>query len=270
RLVRGLALRLPPLLPPALEREPAEHGRLTGAGRRAAGGLARVGRVPEVAEDRHAARLELGRLRVLVLVDHVLVEALGHQLLGLRLHPRRDERGHVQPRVAVEHQLVVDDLVRDVGRHLARRQLVPWDRPFATEERVDRELVRRDGLGGMFEGQGSPSPGSMRRYTSRRGQYLRRARNEPLRSPTARSPPGSGAGGARADRRRDHATSLSRVFSAPMWLRDLGLLAWFLVGVAILLVGVRILLVALGGRRQDRELGQQLGCERNLRREAER
>ena len=33
------------------------------------------------------------------------------------------------------------------------------------------------------------------------------------------------------------ATSLSRVFSAPMWLRDLGLLAWFLVGVALLLVG---------------------------------
>jgi putative heme transporter len=33
------------------------------------------------------------------------------------------------------------------------------------------------------------------------------------------------------------ATSLSRVFSAPMWLRDLGLLAWFLVGVSILLVG---------------------------------
>ena len=34
------------------------------------------------------------------------------------------------------------------------------------------------------------------------------------------------------------ATSLSRVFSAPMWLRDLGLLAWFLVGVAVLLVGL--------------------------------
>jgi putative heme transporter len=33
-------------------------------------------------------------------------------------------------------------------------------------------------------------------------------------------------------------TSLSRVFSAPMWLRDLGLLAWFLVGVAIVLVGL--------------------------------
>jgi predicted PurR-regulated permease PerM len=40
------------------------------------------------------------------------------------------------------------------------------------------------------------------------------------------------------------ATSLSRVFSAPMWLRDLGLLAWFLVGVAILLAGA-VWLVAL-------------------------
>jgi hypothetical protein len=38
--------------------------------------------------------------------------------------------------------------------------------------------------------------------------------------------------------------SLSRVFSAPMWLRDLGLLAWFLVGVALLLAGA-IWLVAL-------------------------
>ena len=38
------------------------------------------------------------------------------------------------------------------------------------------------------------------------------------------------------------ARSLSRVFSAPMWLRDLGLLAWFLVGVSILLVGLTWLL----------------------------
>jgi len=34
------------------------------------------------------------------------------------------------------------------------------------------------------------------------------------------------------------ATSLSRVFSAPMWLRDLGLLAWFLVGVGLVLAGL--------------------------------
>ncbi len=38
------------------------------------------------------------------------------------------------------------------------------------------------------------------------------------------------------------ASALSRVFSAPVWVRDLGLLAWFLVGVAILLVGFTWLL----------------------------
>ena len=38
------------------------------------------------------------------------------------------------------------------------------------------------------------------------------------------------------------ATSLSRVFSAPIWVRDLGLLAWFLVGVAVLFVGLTWLL----------------------------
>jgi predicted PurR-regulated permease PerM len=38
------------------------------------------------------------------------------------------------------------------------------------------------------------------------------------------------------------ATSLSRVFSAPIWVRDLGLLAWFLVGVALLFVGLTWLL----------------------------
>jgi predicted PurR-regulated permease PerM len=34
------------------------------------------------------------------------------------------------------------------------------------------------------------------------------------------------------------ATALSRVFSAPMWFRDLGLLAWFLVGVGLVLFGL--------------------------------
>jgi predicted PurR-regulated permease PerM len=38
------------------------------------------------------------------------------------------------------------------------------------------------------------------------------------------------------------ATSLSRVFSAPIWLRDLGLLAWFLVGVILILSALVILL----------------------------
>jgi len=38
------------------------------------------------------------------------------------------------------------------------------------------------------------------------------------------------------------ATSLSRMFSAPMWLRDLGLLSWFLIGFALVLVGATWLL----------------------------
>ena len=72
------------------------------------------GRVPEVAEDVDAAHLELGRLRVLVLVDHVLVEAVTHQLSRLRLHPGRHEGGQVEAGVAVQHQLIGDHLVGDV------------------------------------------------------------------------------------------------------------------------------------------------------------
>jgi len=60
-------------------------------------------------------------LRVLVLVDHVLVERLGHQALGLRLHPRSDERGEVEARVAIEHEFVVDDLVGDFRDPSRRR-----------------------------------------------------------------------------------------------------------------------------------------------------
>ena len=49
-----------------------------------------------------------------------------HERFGLRLHPRRDERREVQPRVAVEHELVVHDLVRGVGLQARRRQLLAW------------------------------------------------------------------------------------------------------------------------------------------------
>jgi hypothetical protein len=37
-------------------------------------------------------------------------ERAGHQLLGLRFHPGRDQRRHIQTGVAVEHQLVVNHL----------------------------------------------------------------------------------------------------------------------------------------------------------------
>ncbi len=83
-LVRGLALGLAPLLPAALEGEAAQHRGLARADRRAARRLVRIRRVPQPAQHVDAAHLQLGRLRVLVLVDHVLVGALAHEELRLR------------------------------------------------------------------------------------------------------------------------------------------------------------------------------------------
>ena len=68
--------------PAALERHPGEHAGLARPGGRAAGRVLGVRRVPQVGQDGDAAPLELGGLRVLVLVDHVLVDAVGHQLAG--------------------------------------------------------------------------------------------------------------------------------------------------------------------------------------------
>ena len=115
-LALGLALGAPA----PLHRQSSQHDRLGGADRRHAGGGRRIGlgQVLGVEQVRHhvdAAGLDLGGRGVLILVDHVLVERLGHQALGLVVHPRRHERRQVQPRVAIEHQLVVDEAVRDLG-----------------------------------------------------------------------------------------------------------------------------------------------------------
>ena len=140
--VDRLALCLAPMLPASLEGEPAQHRRLARAGRRAAGGLIGVLRVPQAREDRDAAHLELGGLRVLVLVDHVLVEALGHERLRLRLHPGGDERRQVEAGVAVDHQLVVDDLVGHVRRNLALGDPVARNlRALKSEQGCDAEIV---------------------------------------------------------------------------------------------------------------------------------
>ncbi len=102
--------------PPALQGHPGQHAGLARSGGGTTGRDVGFGRVPQVGEDRHAPVLDGRGLRVLVLVDHVLVDGLGHQLVGLRLHPGRDEGGQVQPGAAVEQQLVVHQLVGDVGR----------------------------------------------------------------------------------------------------------------------------------------------------------
>lgn len=113
-----IAVRVPPH-PAPLQRHAGEHARLARSGRRTADGGGRIRRVPQIREHRHAAPLEFGGAWVLVLVDHVLVLALVHQHPGLRFHPGGDEGGEIQPRVPVQHQIVVDDLIRRVGRQRA-------------------------------------------------------------------------------------------------------------------------------------------------------
>ncbi len=124
-LVGGLAGGAAGLVPAALQRQAGEHRRLARARGRAPGPDVRLRRVPEVGQDVHAAHLERRRLRVLVLVDHVLVERVLHERARLRLHPRGHERRQVQLRVAVEHELVADCLLGRVGWDTGRQERVP-------------------------------------------------------------------------------------------------------------------------------------------------
>ena len=122
RPVRRLAGGLAPRPPLPLQRQRAEHDRLRRALRARAGRLAR--RVVEIGEHPDAALLDLGRLRVLGVVDVVAVQVLRDDALRLGLHPRRHERGQVAPRDAVEHQLLAQQPHRVDGRHADLRQLV--------------------------------------------------------------------------------------------------------------------------------------------------
>ena len=74
RPVGGLAVRLAALAPLPLERQRAQHDRLGGPLRARARGLA--GRVEEVGQHPDAALLDLGRARILGVVDEVAVQAL--------------------------------------------------------------------------------------------------------------------------------------------------------------------------------------------------
>ena len=119
RLLDRAAGRFLALLPLPLQREGAEHDRLRGALGAAAGRLA--GGVVEVGEHADAALLDLGRDRILGVVDEVAVQVLGDDPLRLGLHPGGDEGGQVAPRVALQHQFLVDQPQRVERRHAARR-----------------------------------------------------------------------------------------------------------------------------------------------------
>ena len=102
RLAGGLAAGTP--LP--LQRQRAEHDRLGGSLRARAGRLSR--RVEEVGEHPDAALLDLGRLRILGVIDEVHAQGFSDQLVGLGLHLGGHERREIARRQAVEHRLLLD------------------------------------------------------------------------------------------------------------------------------------------------------------------
>jgi hypothetical protein len=124
RLVDRLAGGFSLALPAPLHGHTTKHRRFARTGRRAADGVRRRRRVPEIGEHMHAAGLDFGGLRVLVLVDHVLVHALIHQLMDFGLGPGLTEGRQVLPRVAVEHQLVMDHRVGMARIVFRRRKFV--------------------------------------------------------------------------------------------------------------------------------------------------
>lgn len=56
--------------------------------------------------------LKLSGDGVFIHVNVVLVDGIHDEFIALWLHPRRHKGSQVQPRLPIEHQLVVYDLVR--------------------------------------------------------------------------------------------------------------------------------------------------------------
>ena len=87
--------------------------------------------------NRGVARLDLGGLWILVLVDHVLVDALIHQPVHLGFHPGLAERGKILAGVAIEHQLIMNDGVCVPRVTLGWRKLVLRHTDREIDGRVD-------------------------------------------------------------------------------------------------------------------------------------
>ena len=81
-------------------------------------------RIPQLGKDIHTSTLDLRRLRVLGLVDHVLIHVLGHHFSSVIIHPCSHESRQVQTRITIQHGLVVHDLIGNFARHHTRRHLV--------------------------------------------------------------------------------------------------------------------------------------------------
>ena len=151
RPIGGLAVRLPPLAPLPLERQRAQHDGLRGPLRARTRGL--TGCVEEVGQHPDAALLDLGRARILGVIDEVAVQALRDDPLSLGLHPGGHERGEVALRVAVKHQLLPDQPHRVLRRHARLGELVV--RNLLADEPVAEPALEVGGerLGWLFDGQ---------------------------------------------------------------------------------------------------------------------
>ncbi len=128
RTVMRFALRLALFLPGALVGQHGQHDRLGGAGAGRAPGLRRVRRVAQVAEHGDAAILDFQVRAVDLGVDVIHPEVFADQPVALLVHDGGHERCHVQSRIALRLQHVVDEVIGRPWVHRLWRQLGLWNR----------------------------------------------------------------------------------------------------------------------------------------------
>ena len=102
----------------------AEHAGFAGAGSGGANGSLGIWRIPEPGQHAQTAILQLSGLGIFVFIDHVLVGALAHQMQRFWLHPGADKGRQIEHGVAIQHQVVVDELISQIGVQAVLRQLI--------------------------------------------------------------------------------------------------------------------------------------------------
>jgi len=107
------------LLPSLLHGQCSEHDCLRASHAAGSDGRAIVsgGRIEESTDHVDTTVLDFGGLGILFVVDEILGEGLGHELLSLLLHVGGDEGSEIQHGVAVEGEVVLDHAVGDISRH---------------------------------------------------------------------------------------------------------------------------------------------------------
>ena len=146
-------------------------------------------RVPEVGDHVHAAPFQLGRLRVLVLVDHVLRRRTRPSAAPPPAPSRSSRRWPGSAGRAVEHQLVVDDLVGHPRRHPPVGEPQPRDLPHQArlgELRPDARACRRSASAGSWVCSGMGRPPVRSRCHRRRRPGPRVARRRRRLTPPGR------------------------------------------------------------------------------------